>query len=487
MKVQVLDVVMGYGKSTSAIATINSEPDNFYFVVLPYLDEVSRYKNECNTVLNDNNQLIEPSGLETSKSKDLLNILQKRLGSVVTTHAMFENLKAEHMSSITNLPLRKGEKVLILDETIDLVKPVSSSRLPKAALQADVENEYIIVNETTGLVKWNCFKDEMNGKYPHHEYLKDLCDTGMLFFIDDQYLVMEVPLDFLNCFDRVIVMTYRWSSSIMANYLKVNNIGWEMLPVNQSRVLEVYKYISEHLIIPDHYSVGGLSKNQMKTQDVADLKKDFNKSIKSAMEEYSVSIEDMLFTTFRKVGDEDLVDWYKTIKVGKWQRKDSMNRVEPVTFLSHTTLGTNEYANCRLMVYGLDKHLMPGVHSYFAKRDHSISGDAWALSSLLQWLFRGCIRDHDSGKDMVAVILSPRMRKMAQEWLAGIKRQVQEGKVQESAKVLNLDSKERRTKMQQFKQWKAKNPGGECFSFEDYINHGGVALKKKLKQMKQAA
>lgn len=487
MRVEVMDMIMGAGKSTSAIKTIQSNVDDFYFVVVPYLHEVNRYIDKCEGFLPENNQLIEPCDDETSKSADLLNILQKRKGSVVTTHSMFENLKSDHMSAITNMPLRKGEKVLILDETIDLVKPVNSKRLPKEALKADVENEYIVVNETTGLVKWNGFNEEKSGKYPHHEYLKDLCDTGMLFFIDNQYLVMEVPLDFLNCFDRVIVMTYRWSSSIMANYLEVNNISWKMLDTNAKSILEVYEYIAEHLIIPDHYSVKGLSKNQMRTQDVSDLKKDFNQSIKAAMNEYDIPIEDLLFTTFRNVGNEKMVDWYKSIKVGKWQRKDSQNRIEPVTFLSHTTLGTNEYANCRLMIYGLDKHLMPSVHTYFAKRGHSISGDAWALSSLLQWLFRGCIRDRESGKDMVAVILSPRMRKMAQEWLAGIKRQIAEGKVEGSSKILNLNAKERRTKMQQFKQWKNNNSGAECFSFEDYIEHGGPALKRKLKVLKKAA
>lgn len=487
MKVEVMDMIMGAGKSTSAIETIQSSVDDFYFVVLPYLNEVNRYIERCNSVLPDNNKLIEPSDEETSKSIDLLNILKKRTGSVVTTHSMFENLKADHMSAITNMPLKKGEKVLILDETIDFVKPVNSSRLPKEALQADVENEYIVVNETTGLVKWNGFNKKNNGKYPHHEYLKDLCDTGMLFFIDDRYLVMEVPLDFLNCFDRVVVMTYRWSSSIMANYLEVNNIVWKMLDTDTRRVLEVYEYIADHLIIPNHISIEGLSKNQMQAQDISELKKDFNQSIKTAMKEYEVPIENMLFTTFRNVGNENMVDWYKTIKVGKWQKKDNQNRIEPVTFLSHTTLGTNEYANCSLMVYGLDKHLMPSVHSYFAKRDHSISNDAWALSSILQWLFRGCIRDRNSGKNMVAVILSPRMRKMVQEWLAGIKRQVAEGKVEVSSNVINLNARERRTKKQQFKQWKKNNPGGECFSFEDYIKYGGPGLKRKLKAIQKAA
>lgn len=484
MKVQVLSAIMGYGKSVNAIKTITSEPDNFYFVVLPYLEEVNRYK-KCNEVLPEDNKLIEPSNKETTKSSDLLNILKKRSGSVVTTHSMFENLKEDHINTMKKLPMKRGEKVLILDETIDLVKPVSSSRLPFSSLQADVENEYIVVNETTGRVQWNYCKDfDSEGAYAHHEYLKNLCETGMLYFLDGKYLVMEVSMNFLECFDRVVVMTYRWSSSIMANYLRVNNISWEMLPLNEDRVLEVYEYIADHLEIPDEYSIEdyGLSKNGMK-DDLPTIKKELNKNIKQAMKDYDVSLNDTLYTTFKTVGSDNMLNWFKTLTIGQYQTKDSAGEVVPVPFLSHTTLGTNDFKHCKLMVYGLSKHIMPGVQSYFAKRGASMPSADWELSSLLQWLFRGCIRDRDSDEKMIAVILCPRMRKMAKEWLAGIKRQVSNGCVDDDAgEVIQLDSKTRRTKMQQFKQWKSKNPKGECFSFEDYLKHGGPGLKRILKQ-----
>src|SRR5690554_6372054 len=139
MKVQVLDMIMGAGKSTSAIKTIQSNVDDFYCVVLPYLDEVDRYHESCNEVLPENNQLVEPSEEETSKGIDLLNIIENRVGSVVTTHSLLQKLRAEHLTAITLMPLRKDEKVLILDETIDLVTPAHTSHLTQSDLQADVE------------------------------------------------------------------------------------------------------------------------------------------------------------------------------------------------------------------------------------------------------------------------------------------------------------------------------------------------------------
>lgn len=484
MDVQVLSAVMGYGKSQHAISTIKSEPDNFYFVVLPYLDEVERYK-ECNEYLHDKNQLIDPSDEGGSKAEDLQRILRERQGSVVTTHKMLDHLKEEHINTIKKLPMRRGEKVLILDETIDLVKPVNSTKLPIEALRADVENEYIVVNETTGIVQWNYCKDsDGEGKYPHHAYLRDLCETGMLYFIDDRYMVMEVSLKFLECFDRVIVMTYRWEHSIMANYLKVNNVNWKMVPLNEKRVLDIYQYIVDHLEIPDDYSIDdiALSKNSMR-DNIPEVKTAINTNIKAAMRDYSVPLEDTLYTTFKTIGNVDMLKWFKTLKIGRRQVEDASGDMVPASFLSHTIIGTNDFRHCRLMVYGLSKHMMPSVQSYFAKRGSSMPSSDWELSSMLQWLFRGCIRDHESGQKMVAAILCPRMRRMAQEWLSGIKRQVEAGKIDENkGQVVQLDAKTRRVKMQKFKQWKERNPEGACFSFDDYLQHGGPALKRMVRE-----
>ncbi|WP_442489946.1 hypothetical protein [Halomonas litopenaei] len=488
MKVQVLSAIMSYGKSTSAIKMISSEPDNFYFVMLPYLDEVKRYQCEekgANQYLPEGNKLVEPCDEKTTKSQDLLNILKQRQGSVVTTHAMFENLTQEHFNSIKNLPMRRGEKVLVLDETIDLVKPVNDNRLSSKALQADVENEYIIVNEDTGKVQWNSCKEfEGNqGAYHHHEHLKNLCDTGMLYFIEGRYVVMEVSINFLECFDRVLVLTYRWESSIMANYLKVQGVDAEILDLDEDRVLDIYKYIADHLVIPDDYSIEEyrLSKEGMKN-NVGPIRSEINKHIKQAMKDYEIGLDETLFTTFKNPDGESTIDWLKTVKIGEYTKLDSQGKEVPACFLSHTTLGTNEYRHCRLMVYGLDKRIQPAVQSYFSRNGSSMPAAEWELSSLIQWLFRGCIRDQQSGKEMIAVILCPRMRKMAQDWLEGIKRQVREGKVAKASEAITIDSKTRRTKMQQFNKWKKNNPGGEAYSFDDYLIYGGPKLKRMLKE-----
>ena len=482
MKVQVMDAIMGYGKSTYAIEHINSKPDNFYFVALPLLEEVERYKKKCTSV-----ELVEPSDEETSKGEALLSILRQRK-SVVTTHHLFEEMTDSHLNAIRRLPLVRGEKVLILDETIDLVRSVPESKLSARDLRADREQGFILVNEKTGKVQWNT---EHDVSYNHHDKLKALCDTGQLFFLEDRYIIVEVSTEFLACFDRILIMTYRWDSSIMAVQLgQVHGVEVEKRPLNEERVLECYRYIADHLVIPDDYCAGDmrLSKSGLEgnEEEVAKLIRMYTDQ---AMKDYDIPLDLVRYTTFKEAHGFSFVDYFKSVKIGQYQKKDSQGKVVPFSFLSHTTLGTNEHSCCKLMVYGLSKHLHPGVGAFFTAHGASISYEQWSLSSMLQWLFRGCIRDRDSGEKMVAIIPSSRMRKLAKMWLADIKRQADQGFLDDySGKVASLAAQQRANKWQQFDKLIKKSPHLEgVLTFEEYIGIGGPAAKRKYKHLKQAA
>jgi hypothetical protein len=471
LKVQVLDAIMGYGKSTYAIQRIDSEPDNFYFVVLPLLDEVERYKRECSSV-----ELVEPSNEDTSKGEDLLRILKMRQ-NVVTTHKLFEEMTDSHLNTIRKLPIVRGEKVLILDETIDLVRDVQDSELSIRNLKSDRKQGFILVNEKTGKVQWNIEKEP---SYDHHDRLKVLCDIGMLFFLRDKFVVVEVSTEFLSCFDRIIVMTYRWDSSIMAVQLEqVHGVEVEKIPLNEKRVRDCYQYIANHLVIPDKYCAGDLkmSWSGMRGQE-KEVAQAVRKATVEAMKDYKIPLDLLRYTTLKEAHGYNLLSYFKTVKIGKDVKEDGT----PSSFLSHTALGTNEHAHCRLMVYGLDKNLRPGVGAFFGAHDASISYDEWSLSSMLQWLFRGCIRDHEANEDMVAIIPSSRMRGMAQAWLASIKYQAENGLSPYEGTFAKLDRVKRGNTKRAYTKFLKAHPHMVHVSLDEYAAKGQVQLKKEYKQ-----
>ena len=73
-----------------------------------------------------------------------------------------------------------------------------------------------------------------------------------------------------------------------------------------------------------------------------------------------------------------------------------------------------EFANKKSLAYLCNRFLNPYVESFFNIRDISINEDKYALSELLQWIWRSQIRN---GESVTIYIPSARMRRMLEDWL----------------------------------------------------------------------
>ncbi len=47
MQINIVDSIMGSGKSQYAIQKMNNDEENNYIYITPYLDEIKRVKNSC--------------------------------------------------------------------------------------------------------------------------------------------------------------------------------------------------------------------------------------------------------------------------------------------------------------------------------------------------------------------------------------------------------------------------------------------------------
>jgi hypothetical protein len=75
---------------------------------------------------------------------------------------------------------------------------------------------------------------------------------------------------------------------------------------------------------------------------------------------------------------------------------------------------TNELVDKRSLAYLCNVHLHPSISNYFTSRDIPISNDLFALSELVQWLWRSQIR---RGDPIHVFIPSQRMRELLTSWL----------------------------------------------------------------------
>lgn len=84
MIVKVCDMIMGAGKTESAITQMNRDTSSRYIFITPYLDEVERIKQSC-----PDREFHDPCNKGDGKLEDLHALLRAGV-NVASTHALFK-------------------------------------------------------------------------------------------------------------------------------------------------------------------------------------------------------------------------------------------------------------------------------------------------------------------------------------------------------------------------------------------------------------
>lgn len=81
-----------------------------------------------------------------------------------------------------------------------------------------------------------------------------------------------------------------------------------------------------------------------------------------------------------------------------------------------TARATNEYRDRHKCAYLINIYMDPFIRNFFTNRGINPDQDLFALSELIQWLFRSAIRQ---GEPIKLYIPSQRMRELLEDWLDG--------------------------------------------------------------------
>ena len=98
---------------------------------------------------------------------------------------------------------------------------------------------------------------------------------------------------------------------------------------------------------------------------------------------------------------EDREDWLK----GKGYTKG---------FTACNLRSTSEYRDRKYLAYCVNIHLNPYYKKYFLSQGAHIDEDKYALSEMVQWIWRSAIRD---GEEIWVYVPSKRMRTLLLNWL----------------------------------------------------------------------
>lgn len=115
---------------------------------------------------------------------------------------------------------------------------------------------------------------------------------------------------------------------------------------------------------------------------------------------FKASINEKMWTVFKK--------YYMTVR-GKGYSNG---------FLACNMRASNDYCDKRFLAYCVNVYMRPWVYNYlFENGAKNINGDMYALSVLIQWIFRSAIR---RGEEIWIYVPSCRMRVLLQTWLINL-------------------------------------------------------------------
>ncbi len=380
--VLIVDLIMGAGKTTSIIDGINeNEHLNFIFVT-QYLDEAERMINKTNL-----RQPLAKHG-EGLKRNHFLKMVESKQ-DIVTTHSLFEKLRLEDYSLF-------ADYVLIIDEVPNVVEPIRKTSYDIN----DLLSTGRLIIEGKDIVTWN------DSAYAgEHSELRDKVMAGGVKIVNDSELIWTFPTEMFKAFKETVVLTYLFEGSLLYYYFQYNGIHFRKLEFQESLVQFEKKNISKLLDIYDG-KYNNVGKTRGKTKPLS--KSWYNKANKAQL----ASVTNACSNWFRHKSGADISAFraFTTFK----SYKDKIEGNAFGEFISVNQRATNKYRSKSALAYLVNYNLNPIVKNYFAQRNLTINEDLWSLSEMVQWIWRGCIRD---GKEMSLFIPSFRMRNLLKKWL----------------------------------------------------------------------
>ncbi|PHD66011.1 hypothetical protein COF61_10405 [Bacillus toyonensis] len=415
LKVKIIDSIMGTGKTSWAIQYMNEAPPYQKFIyITPFKTEVERVIASCK-----DRSFVQP---EASKGKgkklNHLKTLILKGEDIVSTHKLFQNTDAELVEL-----LKAQGYTLILDEVMNVIEQekISKDDLQLMLSATNKEGEPLIVVKENGFVQWNA-PSYKEGQFTK---IRNLAEANNLMIYDNVAMYWTFPVEAFKAFEEVYVLTYMFDGQIQRYYYDLFKVQYTYHSVsNKNGRYELIPYVPLHKenkahlkeLIEIFYSTTRDKTDLNKIGEgrhpfsVSHLKKLVNDShLKKLVKDNAYNFyrhkckansNDVMWTTF--LGEKDTIKKAITPKNLKKQ------------FVEVTCRATNDYADKSVCVYLANRFLNPILKRFFTDKGIEVNQDLFALSELLQWVFRSRVR---KGEEIQLYIPSERMRNLLEKYL----------------------------------------------------------------------
>jgi hypothetical protein len=400
--VKIVDSMMGTFKTTNILKWMDANPDKRYIYVSPLLTEVDKGGRVHRSLKNINLEI--PSYEDGTKSDSFLEML--RAGdSIACTHSLYLSMTEKHFDVLS-----KSDYTVIIDEEVNVID--GFDKYSKNDLKWLLDKEDIRISDHDGMVSWIGDRERIKSGHKYRNFLQ-YCDSKSLYSTKRSETMMctHLPIRLFDCAKEVIILTYMFEGNILDCFLKLK--GFEVEKFKDIKCIDVGKVkISDLLtVVPPNKKLTqhSLSSTWFAEANGKDLSEVSN-YIRNTCKVYGMTKDDVVWT----------VPKFRAVKIGN----NNKNLIRPIGFsqdskketnwLAAQTRATNDFYDKKIMIHCYNRRPLVAVSSYLQDYGYPVDLKVFATSEILQWAFRGCIRD---SKPMVLAIGSKRMYDYFCDWL----------------------------------------------------------------------
>jgi len=397
---KVCDAMCGFGKTSACIAMMNQKDKERYIFITPYLSEVDRVKSLCK-----NRKFYSPEkSYEHNFSKlKAFHELLRQGRDIASTHALFSYYTEE-----TKQLILQGGYTLVLDEVMNIFQPAEISNgdiniLIKSRTIKACEQEFV----------WND-DDYTDGAFLDTKFKAK--SNNLLKYRNEMYF-WSIPPDIFISFKGIYILTYMFEYQIQRYFFDVYHIKYELIGVKKER--SVYKFcpmsemdrrldLRSKIHILEHDKLNEIG-NANGSLSFTWYNRAHAESGRPKLEQLRCNLYNVFHNVYKTDANSKMWSTFKAFK-NVLKGKGYANG-----FIVYNKRATNEFSNKRHLAYCLNVYMQTWAKNYLIEKGaKNISENMYAISTLIQWIFRSAIRN---GEEVWLYLPSKRMRDLFKEWL----------------------------------------------------------------------
>lgn len=436
--VRILDFMCGQGKSTYIRDMVSKNTDDKYLYVAPYLSECHSfagtkyepkdvrkkplYKEGSKFEYEYNDKTVFGADLRGmnfrhpntrnklgSKEESLCKMIEDG-HNIVSTHALFTDLGSNAIEAAKDY-------TLIIDETVnvyelDNIKKDVDHCIDMNWVEVSKDDGMTLVFYPERYAQKEGISIEEAMKDSRYRDLAFQCELGQLLYIDGKTVVWELSPKLLKSFKEAWVCTYMFEGSDMCSFFKKHGIEYSYVKLEGKKKAKDFAHLIEVVDDPKLNLIGevvSLSSTVSKQGSSGKYGKD-----KLSKEQVDTILRNNLHNLFNQ-------KWKAKSKDRLWtsfknQKTFIANGKYGNQFLSYNYKATNEYIGVHHVAFMINVFQNPTILKVCSSRDVETSNEHFAISTLIQFIFRSAVRKGDSIK---LYLPSLRMRELLERWKQG--------------------------------------------------------------------